>query len=126
MAASRGPNEAAMEEKFDVKITTSFYFQKPLLFFQDLVGAEAHLTSDGGAIYRVAQMNDKTDNTHGWLRITLQLVRSLVRLDHRGPLLKIDKQISGTIYRPFLAVNEAQGLEGVRLQYASLDPDFHY
>ena len=34
-------------------------------------------------------------------------------LSHRLLLLKLDKQISGTIYRPYLAANEAYHLEGM-------------
>ena len=46
---------------------------------------------------------------------------------HRLLLLKLDKQISGTIYRPFIAANKANGLEGVGCgTYASLDADFHH
>ena len=59
-------------------------------------------------------------------------------------MLKLDKQISGTIYRPILAANEACHMEGVGAKlegvgaklegvgynkhawYGSLDADFHH
>ena len=45
---------------------------------------------------------------------------------HRLLLLKLDKQISGTIPVIF-AANKAYGLEGVGCgTYASLDTDFHH
>ena len=34
-------------------------------------------------------------------------------LRHRHLLLKLDRQIGGTIYRPFIAINEAYHLEGL-------------
>ena len=37
----------------------------------------------------------------------------IVELKHRLLLLKLDKQIGGTIYRPTLAANEACHMEGV-------------
>ena len=41
-------------------------------------------------------------------------------------MLKLDEQISGTIYQLFLAANKAYSLEGVGCSaYASLDADFH-
>ena len=44
-------------------------------------------------------------------------------LGHRLLLLKLDKQIDGTIYWPFLAMNKAQGVEyhiGGYVQYICL------
>ena len=49
-------------------------------------------------------------------------------------LLKLDKQISGTIYWPILAANKAKHLEGVGCHvggggcstHASFDADFHH
>ena len=55
---------------------------------------------------------------HDWCQSNVDGVDQLVnpRIEHLITylfwLLSLDKQMSGAIYRPFLAVNEAQGLEG--------------
>ena len=54
-------------------------------------------------------------------------IRCTRSLQHRRVLLKLDKQIGGTIYRPILAANEAYHLEGVEYSiHATLDADFHH
>ena len=42
--------------------------------------------------------------------------KKTIAKDHRLLLLKLDKQIGGTIYRPILAANEACHMEGMGVQ----------
>ena len=72
--------------------------------------------------------------------VTLQTVltnQSVCSYGHRLLLLKLDKQIGGTIYRPILAANEACHVEGVGAKlegvgtvnmpwHASLDAELHH
>ena len=41
-----------------------------------------------------------------------------MKCDNRLQLLKLDKEVSCTIYWPFLATNESKGLEGVEYHIA--------